>query len=216
MISRLMGTLVEVGEQYALVENRGVFYEVLVPSGLAERLKSNGGIGGTIRFETLYYIEAGERKSSHYPRLVGFTDPVDREFFSLLIRVPGLGVRKALKSLVMPIREIAAAIETKNAASLNRLPGVGGRLAEKIIAELHGKTAKFALSRSEEALAAPSAAPVSFADEAREVLIQLQYKQSEADELIRAALGADPAIESVEKLISIIFRNEQKAKTAAQ
>ena len=65
-----------------------------------------------------------------------------------------MGVKKALRSLIIPIKDIAAAIENRDSSQLCRLPGVGGRLADKIIAQLHGKTAKFALSREDEALGA--------------------------------------------------------------
>ena len=208
MIRRISGKLGRIDDARALVENGGVSYEVLLPSALADRLKDQAGAGEEITFETIYYIEAGDRKSSHYPRLVGFDDAFDREFFSLYIQVPGLGVKKALKSLTIPIREIATAIETKDSAQLNRLPGVGARLAEKIIAELHGKTAKFALSRKDEPLAKPSAPAPPFANEATEVLIQLQYKPAEAQQMIERALKENPKIKSAEDLISSIFQSQ--------
>ena len=84
MISRIHGKLIRITDQFALIENGGVSYEVMLPSGLAERLKDSGKVGETISLDTIYYIEAGEKRSNFYPKLVGFTDPVDREFFSLL------------------------------------------------------------------------------------------------------------------------------------
>ena len=212
MISRLKGKLVRVTETLGLVENGGVTYEVQLPSALADRLKDNGRVGDEIEFETIYYVEAGDRKSNHYPKLVGFTDPVDREFFSLFIQVPGLGVRKALKSLILPVSEIAAAIENKDAARLQRLPGVGGRLADKIVAELVGKCAKFALARSSEPLAAAATKTPAFVDEAMDILEQLQYHRNEAKEMIDAALKANPKVSKSEDLISLIFRSSQAAK----
>jgi Holliday junction DNA helicase RuvA len=178
MISRLKGKLDRVSDNYALLENGGVYYEVLLPSALADRLKENGSVGSEISFETIHYIEAGDKKSSHYPKLVGFTDRVDREFFSLLISVPGLGVKKALKSLVLPIKEIASAIETKDSGRLTQLPGVGGRQAEKIIAELNGKTAKFALSRNDEPLTSSRPPKSVLATVAFVVLMLLQYNKN--------------------------------------
>ena len=112
----------------------------------------------------------------------------------------------------MPIREIASAIETKDAARLNKLPGVGARLAEKIIAELHGKTAKFALSRKDEPLAKPSAPSPPFADEATEVLAQLQYKPNEAQQMIQKALKENPKIKNAEDLISSIFKSQHMSE----
>jgi len=214
VISCIKGTLTQISDGCALVENGGLFYEISLPSALAERLKENGQIGTEIEFKTIYYIEAGDKKSSHYPKLVGFTDVIDREFFSLITRVPGLGVKKALKSLVLPIRDIATAIETKDSAALSRLPGVGARLAEKIIAELHGKTAKFGLAKTGEALAkATKKAPSGpIAGEAIEVLLQLQYKKAEAEEMVARTLDANPKVTSSEQLISLVFRMEQERK----
>jgi Holliday junction DNA helicase RuvA len=212
MISRIRGQLVQVGDSSALVEVGGLSYEVMIPSGLAERLKDNGGIGEEISFETVYFIEAGDKKANEYPRLVGFLDPLDREFFSLLTHVSGMGVRKALKSLILPIREIASAIEMKDTTSLSRLPGVGRRLSEKIIAELHGKTVKFALSRTEQPLARSEPLATPFVDEAMEILMQLQYSRTEAQTMIQSALKAKPKIGKVEDLITIMFRNERETK----
>lgn len=212
MISRIRGQLVQVGDSSALVEVGGLSYEVMIPSGLAERLKENGGIGQEVSFETVYFIEAGDKKANEYPRLVGFLDPLDREFFSLLTQVSGMGVRKALKSLILPIRDIASAIEMKDTAALSRLPGIGRRLSEKIIAELHGKTVKFALSRTEQPLARQEPTATPFVDEAMEILMQLQYSRTEAQTMIQAALKTKPKIEKVEDLITIMFRNERESK----
>ncbi len=212
MISRIHGKLAQVTEQYALIENAGVFYEVMIPSALAERLKESGQVGQEVSFDTIYYIEAGEKRSNFYPKLVGFTDPVDREFFSVFTQVPGVGVRRALKSLILPIKEIAMAIETRDAGKLSTLPGVGGRLAEKIIAALHGRTAKFALSKVEESLAIDRThVRTSFTDEAIDVLMQLQYNRLEAQRMIDSAMASNPEIDNPEILISHIFKNEMKA-----
>jgi len=208
----MRGTLAAITEQQALVEVHGLFYDVSLPTALAERLKQSGLIGEEVIFETIYFIEAGDKKSNHYPKLVGFTDPVDREFFSLLTSVSGMGIKKALRSLVLPIKEIAHAIETKNTATLNRLPGVGGRLAEKIVAELHGKTAKFALSKKEDSLGSYEAVETPLIDEAIAVLIQLQYSRMEADRMIKSVLAANPDMKTVAELITVIFKNEQKSK----
>jgi Holliday junction DNA helicase RuvA len=211
MISRLSGTLRQIHDQYALVENGGLTYEVLLPSAVAFRLRDHGS-AKEIVFDTLYYIEAGDKKSNHYPRLIGFTNPVDREFFQVFTQVPGLGIKKALKSLILPIREIAVAIENRDIATLRRLPGIGNRLAEMIIAELNGKVAKFALSKSDEPLAVRDTVAPPVSAEALEVLLQLQYKRTEAEEMIAAAIKANPQITQAEELIRVIFRNGQKSR----
>lgn len=213
MISSIKGKLTSITDQYALVENNDVYYEILLPSALAEKLKDTK-IGDEIEFKTIYYIEAGDKKSNHYPRLVGFLNNIDREFFSLFTQVPGMGIKKALKSLILPIKDIATAIEMKNPGGLSLLPGVGGRLAEKIIAELHGKTSKFALSKADQPLAVKDTKKTlePLEKEAIEILIQLQYKVSEAQEMVSRAVKDNPKVSKVEDLISIIFKNVQSDK----
>ena len=217
MISRISGKLAQISDDTALVENNGVYYEIMLPSALADRMKEKNRIGDDISFETIYYIEAGDRKSNHYPRLVGFTSPIDREFFSMMTQVPGLGVKKALKSLILPIREIATAIETKDAGKLNRLPGVGARLAEKIVAELHGKVAKFALSKENEPLSLDkkNLPTEPYVEEAMEILSQLQYSRNEAQKMISMALETKAKINKVEDLIAIVFKNEKLQKVTS-
>ena len=158
---------------------------------------------------TSHYIEAGDMKSSHHPRLVGFTDPIDMEFFELFISVPGLGVKKALKSLIIPISEIARYIEEKNPAGLSRLPGVGPRLSEKIVATLSGKTAKYALAVGSKPLAPVDGKQADVTAEALEVLLQLQYHRTEAENMIRQALAANGNFKSSEELIAKIFATSQ-------
>ncbi len=209
MISRIRGILERVADGHALVQNQGLYYEIMLPSALSERLKESDTIGNDITLETIYYIEAGDKKASHMPKLVGFTDPLDREFFSLLTQVNGMGVKKSLKCLTLPIRDVATAIENRNTATLSRLPGVGGRLAEKIIAELHGKTAKFALAKESEPLATAKPPKTQFESDAVEVLMQLQYRRPEAEEMVQAALKQNPKLDSVEDVIATVFKQEQ-------
>ncbi len=143
---------------------------------------------------------------------MGFINPIDREFFSLYLQVPGMGVTKGLKSLVLPVSEIAAAIETKDAGTLKRLPGVGGRLADKIIAELVGKCARFALARGSEPLAAKPSVAAPFVEEAMAILEQLQYTRGEAKTMIDAALKTDPKVNQAEDLISLVFKSSLTSK----
>jgi len=210
MISRISGKLIALLDDTATLQVGGICYNLFIPSGLVETLKSYLNEDTSITLHTIYYIEAGDMKSAHYPRLVGFTDPVDMEFFQLFISVPGLGVKKALKSLIMPISEIARYIEEKDPAGLSRLPGVGPRLAEKIVASLAGKTAKYALAQGGKPLAPSSTTGRdSISEEALAVLLQLQYNRSEAAEMISMALAESPTVKSSEDLIARIFASQK-------
>ncbi len=208
MISQITGQVKKLTESSVTLFLNGLYYELMIPSGLHSQLKNAASNGSEISLFTLNFIEAGDRKSYHYPRLVGFTEQIDKEFFQVFTTVPGLGIKKALKSLTLPIREIATAIENKNPATLSRLPGVGGRLAEKIIAELSGKMARFALSKGEHPLTSVSKEISDLSSEAIEVLLQLQYTKALAEEMVQKALVANPKIKTSNALISAIFNQE--------
>ncbi len=212
MISRIKGILDSVEDTSAVVNVGGLYYEVMLPSALAESMHDSDTIGTEITLHTLDYIESAQ-VGNQYPRLVGFADPIDKEFFSVFTSVPGLGVKKALKSLTMPINDIARAIEMNDLQVLKKLPGVGPRLAEKIVAELHGKTARFALAREARPLAKPEHKP-DFADEVMLILLQLQYRRSEAQAMLDRAIATGKRFKSSEDLLNQIFR--QTTNTVGQ
>ncbi len=156
MITKIQGRLTGMHGEAAVVEVGGLFYEVMLPGGLAERM---GGLAHAehppdVTFHTLHYIESAGGVGNLRPRLLGFTEEMDREFFELLTTVGNLGSKTALRALTIPIAEIAAAIENADARTLSKLPRIGKRMADKIIAELKGKVWKFALMPSGEPLAA--------------------------------------------------------------
>lgn len=208
MISKIRGQLTDIGEETVTVEVNNLFYEVLVPSALGEQLKSDGSRGGEIELHTFYYIESSAGMGNQFPRLVGFRDPNDRGFFQLLMTVPGLGVRKALRSLTLPIRELAYAIETENRGELLKLPGIGPRMVEKIIAELKGKTYLYALMKEGEALSLKRGREVDFKEEVLKALMQLQYKRNEAERIIDKALSTGRQFRSPEEMLQTIFQQQ--------
>jgi len=204
MITRIKGTLDSVDESSAVIDVGGICYEIMLPSALADSLKNGGTLGGEITLHILDYIEAAQ-VGNNYPRMVGFAESVDKEFFSLFTSVPGLGIKKALKSLIIPICDISRAIETSDLDVLKKLPGVGPRLAEKIVAELKGKTARFALARESKPLAKPEKKP-DFADEVMLILLQLQYRRAEAQLMLDRAIATGKRFKSSEELLNQIFK----------
>ncbi len=79
------------------------------------------------------------------PRLVGFLSPIEREFFEIFCSVDGVGVRKALRAMVGPVRELARTIQDQDVKMLATYPGIGEATAERIVAKLRRKVGKFAL-----------------------------------------------------------------------
>ncbi|KKK90373.1 hypothetical protein LCGC14_2723650, partial [marine sediment metagenome] len=121
MIARITGRLEHVDAAAALVDvGGGLWYEVLVPAFDVERLSRR--IGQDVALFTLHYIDGDPTRGGQVPRLVGFLSETDREFFKLFTTVKGIGIRKALRSLVRPAADIAAAIQAKDGKVLASLP----------------------------------------------------------------------------------------------
>lgn len=203
MISQIQGKFAGIINDNAGIAVNGLTYDVMLPSSLLDSIKKLN-VGDDIKLYTIYYIE-GSNIGNQHPRLVGFEDTVQREFFMIMTNVSGLGIKKALKSLILPINVIAKAIETENVKKLTELPGIGPRMAEKIIAELKGRVAKFALIQDDTALSKP-AEPPDFAADVLQILKQLQYPQHEAKAMIERALAAGKKFKSTEDMLEQIFK----------
>src|SRR5947209_12278329 len=102
-------------------------------------------VGEMVGLHTLFYIEGNTMGGRLTPRLVGFLSAIDREFFEIFCSVDGVGVRKALRAMVRPVRELARAIEDQDVKLLATFPGIGEALAERIVAKLRRKVGIFAL-----------------------------------------------------------------------
>ena len=209
MIAKITGAVTEIHEEAIMLERDGLGYEVLVPGGLALRLRQHGAVGSDLTLHTLEYIEGGTSGGTMVPRLVGFMDPLDREFYRLLTSVKGLGPKKALKALAISTKQFATSIENGDHAVLCNLPAVGKRSAEKIVAELRGKCQKFALMRGGELLETDDSAAVApdVRSETMQILTtQLQYAPVEAEAMINKVTASGTKFESSQDLISEIFR----------
>jgi len=209
MIAKITGIVTEIRNDAITLEVHDLGYEVRVPSGLALRLRRHGAAGTDLTLHTLEYIEGSAAGGAMIPRLLGFVDPMDREFFRLLTSVKGFGARKALRSLTIPTRRFALAVENGDHAALSGLPEIGRRTAEKIVAELRGKCQKFALMREGEPLEAEAAEELGadVRSETMQILVgQLQYSAAEAEAILNKAMTSGKTFESSQELISEIFR----------
>jgi Holliday junction DNA helicase RuvA len=188
-------------------------YEVFVPSGIASRLRqmAENARPNPVTLFTIYYIDGAVGGGHLTPKLVGFMDPLDREFFELFTTVPGVGFMKALKCLVRPINEIALAIERGDALFLEELPYVGKKTAERIIMELRGKMAKFALAHKEEPLAIERESASELRHEALQVLVQLEYSRGEAQRIVDTTFARHKNLRSVEDFLRRVFEQQQSS-----
>src|SRR5688500_9072135 len=147
MIASLTGSLRHVDDDRIHLQVGPILYELLVPAFDIDRLKDD--IDLEMTFHTLLYIQGDANGGNLEPRLLGFLRREDKKFFEKFITVKGIGPKKALKALALPVGEIAHAIESKDAKFLCTLPEIGKRTAETIVAELSGKVKDFVGSISE-------------------------------------------------------------------
>jgi holliday junction DNA helicase RuvA len=162
--------------------------EVLVPASEVELLR--GAIGTLVTFHTWMFLQGESGGGNSEPRLLGFARREDKGFFLKFIEVKGIGPTKALKALAMPVGEIAAAIEGKDARVLSKLPGIGKRTAEQVIAELSGKVQQFIgvnIAAGKGAMTVGMARRTSTEEDAILILVALGERRLEAEALLERA-----------------------------
>jgi holliday junction DNA helicase RuvA len=206
MIALLRGRVVRRTEDMMVIDCGGVGYEVHLPAFLRDLLRADPRrLDETVELHISYHVSANQPR----PLLVGFLREVEQEFFERFITVDGVGPTKAMKALAHPIERVADAVERKDIAFLQKLPGIGSRTAEKIVAALHGKMGKYALLRTETP-AEPVAAAADFQEEVIEVLTrQLGYRAGEARRMVAEALRRNAATTSAEALLQEVYRVER-------
>lgn len=200
MFSRITGTLVERGPGSVVLDAGGLSYEILLPPCVEEKIAIENGDALTLE---VYSVMNMEGNTGHFT-FYGFSNTVEREFFEKLLSVASIGPRSAARAFSQPMSRIAGAIDRGDHAFLKTLPGIGQQKARDIVAKLQGKVTKFLLIQQAEPAPAPSIP--GFADEALAVLLQLEYKRSEAEEMIRSTLNAAPHIADSESLLAEIYR----------
>ena len=209
MIVKIQGILERITDDQAHLSVGGITYAVMIPRTVSERLTVTGALEQDVTLHTMYYFEGGVGMGHIIPRLVGFLNETDLEFFSLLITVQGLSVKRSLRALTIPVKDVARAIELGDTGILKTLPEVGGKTVQKIIMELQGKVAKFALLREDEVPMGQETGPLDeFQHEAFSILRQLQYSDTEADSMIRRMREQRPDIITSEELIQELFRTQ--------
>lgn len=194
MIGKLKGIIDSYGEDFVIIDVGGVGYQAYCPTRTLQALPAPGE-AATLSIET--YVR------EDVIRLYGFASDTEREWFRLLMTVQGVGARVALAVLgVLAPGDLASAIALSDHAAITRAPGVGKRVAERIVSELKDKAPAYssvdpALIHLQADLA-EKRAPQPIAD-AISALTNLGYAQPQASAAVAAAAkaageGADAAV----------------------
>ena len=196
MIGRLRGRVDGRGDNWVLIDVGGVGYMV---EGSARMLENLPGDGEAVTLAIETYVREDQL------RLFGFLSEEDRSWFRLLMGVQGVGAKVALAiESVLSADDLTQAIAAQDKAMVARAPGVGPKVAQRIVQELKDKIpeAQFIAASSATAGHGGAAAGSKVLEEALSALTNLGYQRSQANAALMAARGklGDEA-ESIEALI---------------
>ena len=179
MIASVEGTVGSIGVDSLVIEVGGLGYRVFAAPSVITRAVG----GGRLKLHT-YHLVAEDRQA-----LFGFATPEELGFFNLLLTVTGVGPKVALAIVgSRPVADLQLAILQQDQAVLVSIPGIGKKLAERVIFELKEK-----VTAAGTAAVAATGQPVGGETEVIAALQALGYSAAEAREASRAAL-ADPSI----------------------
>ena len=179
MIAHLRGRLFAKQPGQAIVEAAGVGYDVTISVPTFAALPAEGA-------EVSLYIHTHVREDAL--ALYGFMERNEKRLFERLITVSGVGPKLAITILsgLNPERTVSA-IRAQDHATLTRIPGVGKKLAERLVVELKEKLEDLAVAPAAQKQLAPAAEDVLSA------LVNLGYQRPAAQKAIETAIDKDKA-----------------------
>lgn len=216
MITQVRGVVRAVGEEELTLAIEPFDVEVLIPENARRQLQ--GKLGELVTLHTVFDIEGNQMGGRLWPRLIGFLTAIDREFFELFCSVDGVGVRKALRAMVRPVRELARTIQDQDVRTLATYPGIGEAMAERIVAKLRRKVGKFALivapagegtAATAEANGTPENAEPDVIRDTFAALLSVGHTESQARQAIDRVLGGKKKYKSVADMIDAIYQQNR-------
>jgi len=205
MITKITGKLLGVADDHVTIGIDAFEYQVHIPEFARRQLQSR--VGEKVSLHTQQYLEGNPAQGRLTPRLVGFTSPVEREFFDLFCSVDGLGARKALRAMVRPVQDVAQLIESQDAKGLTTLPGIGAATADRIVAKLRRRMPRFALLITEKT-ASETETSRDVVQDTHQVLCNLGHSETDARKLIDAVLATKKKFKDVEAMLTAVYRQK--------
>jgi Holliday junction DNA helicase RuvA len=180
MIAHLRGKLIYKEPGQAIVEAGGVGYDVIISVSTFTALPSVGA-------EAALHIHT--QVSEDQIALFGFLERDEKRLFERLITVNGVGPKLAIKMLSgLPVDRAVQAIRSQDHAQLVRIPGVGKKLAERLVLELKDKLDDFAVAPVQTSVRGP------VVDDVLSALVNLGYQRAAAERAIDQSIAKDKAL----------------------
>lgn len=196
MIAHLRGTILFKQNHIAVIDVNGVGYEVLTPTSVLD--------GWGLESEVSAHICTVVREDSF--QLFGFATASQKTTFETLRGVNKIGAKLALTILShLDVNQLATAIQTKNAATLSSIPGIGKKTAERMCLELKDKIAGD-LVLPQGAGATITSTTIKKEDPLQLALAQLDYRKSEIDVALKSESVPDMDNASLQERLSAALR----------
>jgi Holliday junction DNA helicase RuvA len=211
LITHVRGILKAVAEEAVTLAVEPLELEILIPDHTRRQLQ--GKLGEPVTLHTIFDLEGNAMTGRMIPRLIGFLSPIDRDFFETFCSVDGVGVRKALRAMVRPVRELARTIEDQDVKMLATYPGIGEAMAERIVAKLRRKVGIFALIVAADEPGTGNQATDGAAENAEPdvirdtfaALLSVGHTETQARQAIDRVLAGKKKFKSVPDMIEAIY-----------
>jgi Holliday junction DNA helicase RuvA len=188
--------LERVEADYIVVDVGGVGYKVNTPLSVIAAMPK---VGEKVKLFTYTHVKEDAIT------LYGFTNTDQQNLFELLLTVTGVGPKVALNILsVLAVEDIVEAISRDDFLSLNRVPGVGNKMAQRIVLELKEKTATLAWVERAKKAAAPAERAV--VDDVIEGLVALGYDRQTSRRAAEQALSSAKDKKDTSEVLRLALR----------
>ncbi len=185
MISKLRGTIDELKPTEVILDVQGVGYGLTIPLSTFEKIQSLNDV--------VLYVYTHHREDQF--KLFGFFTENERDCFSILLNITGIGPAMAISILSgISISRLVDAVQSESTALLTKIPGIGNAKAEKLIFELKRKLKKLT------SLTGQVDAPQTHKNDAIEALVTLGFDDARSSKIVEELLKNKPD-SSVETII---------------
>jgi len=193
MIASINGTLTFKSPGHITVEVSGVGYRIFIPLSTFYELSDEGTM---VR---LHIYTAVREDAIH---LFGFCTSEEKQLFEILLTVNGIGPRLALSLLsgITP-RDFIGAVFTEDRTTLTRIPGVGKKMADRIILELRDKLVRLDAAEAGGTIKDKTRPMDTLRDDALSALVNLGYKKSTAKTILDRVFDDSPGVMSLEEAL---------------
>lgn len=191
MISYLEGTIINSSDKAVIIKSGTVGWRVFLGPNTLDKIQKNKGL-----VKVFTYLYSRENSQELY----GFRSFKELQFFELLLSVSGVGPRHAQLILdFLATSEVAGVIQGEKSEIFTRVPGIGSKIAKKIIIDLKPKFKRLGL------LGEVDVAALTEKEDAIEALYSLGYRKSEAKEALDRVAGDVKGISGrVEEALKIL------------